>query len=595
MYLIDIYLNSNAFNDADNTSCGCVFQRAAGTARANHPSSPTTTQVARFASPWTASFPEITGKIFVGMRDVLRSNHPNQQSAWLRLMRVCRAWRQLVLDTPALWTHLRMYNIAYTGQLARLLSRSGDFLVNLELNFVKSRLVLSASKFEVCVQHAVWLHGHRIASFDVICSSGNLVPIRSVETALYFPDRVEVSLEPGRTSDPWNVVRLRGGSFPRLSGLLQDGEANTDAFRVFRAVGEARRHNLVEHTFWQVFGHQIPQVLHTFWSLTHIYLEYCGPQDRQASLMEMIYLPSTFRSLTIIDEPWAMQTLLSHISIGFTAHDCERIRIKLAVDLSNPTYSSRYALQDLLLAIQWPSIYFHVSVCSAVLLNLASDYTLTLAGFDAEHRSKFQFDFFNCSDQSAILELAADTLNDYYKIFVPHEPPSPKIPWFSQMRQLSIHDASGELGRLLDWDAFVCSLPRNVRSLSLGDARVVAGFLDAMDALAHQVAGHSAASRRRIRTVRLSRLAWCVSGSLNRGDVAIVQRCCALRILAVGEVVLRVARQVDDVPGSPHNPSTPLPSPPPSDDLPFGGRARMLRVENGHRCSICRTAPRWVL
>ena len=604
MSSIDFYLNPGAFADVDATVCECVLQSTDGFEHANHPASPTTTTVTQGdgpISPWTASFPEIAGRIFIEMREALRSDHPAYQSAWLRLTWVCRAWRQLVLGTPALWTHIRMYNITHPWELERLLSRSGDLPVDLELNFGDSQSrLLSAADFERAVGLAVQRHGHRIAAFDVFCSTRNLMPIYRVDSILHFPDGVEVSLSPQTSPSefPWSVMRLHGGSFPRLSGLLRDDAANPNARKVFRAIGKAGRHNLEGCNYWRAFGFRIPQVVYAFWSLTHLYLEYCGPQDREGSVMEKIILLPTFRSLAITDKPRKMQTLLSHITFAFGAEDCERIRIKLTIDLQDPKYSSRYALQDLLLAIQWPSLKFHVSVCSAVHLHITSDYSLTLAGFDAEHRPKFQFDFFNASDRNAILGLAADMLNDYYRTFDPCEPRD--VPWFSEMQQLSIHDASGKLGRLLNWDALVSSLPQNIRSLSLGNARVVDDFLLAMDRLACQAASDGAALRCKTQTVRLSRLAWCVN-SCSLDDVTVLQRCRAVGILDVGEVVFRAARQVD--PGTDefrtlNGLSTPRLSPPPSDaHYPLEGENRNWRacVEDGVRCSICRHEPRSVL
>ncbi|KAI1798457.1 hypothetical protein LXA43DRAFT_31912 [Ganoderma leucocontextum] len=577
MSLIDSYLNSSVFDHVD--------------AMDSNLTTTTTTQVEEPVSPWSASLPpNILGRIFVDVHDMTLSYHPKRQSAWLWLTRVCRAWRQLALDTPALWTHLRMYDINYPGELEELLSRSDDQLVHLELNFVKSP-TLSAVEFDICIMLAVGVHGHRIASFDVFCFSEDVTPIQRLHPMLVFPNGMQVSLEP-RTSRPRSVLHLCG-TFPRLSDLPQVAVDHPDASRVFHSVRKARRHDPTDHVFRQAFGLRIPLVLHDLSALTHLYLEYCGSREKEGSVMQNIVLPPTFRKLAIKDEPWEMQTLLSHISFNCDAKRCANMCIKLAVDLHNPVYRSQRALQDLIHAIQWPSIYYHVSVCSTVFLRLTSDYTLTLAGFNGEGHGKFQFEFFNGGgDGGAILELAADTLNNYQKIFAP-----PDAPWFSNTRQLSVHDATGELGRLLDWDALVSCLPLHVRSISVGNARVVAEFLRAMDRLADQAACRSAA-RPETQTLRLSRLVWCVDDLSPRQltqDVAVVQRCHALGILDVEEVVLRVAREADsDASLTLIDQFSPLPSPPTSsedsasEDEETPSRARIrVRVDDDGCCSTC--------
>ncbi|KAM5543739.1 hypothetical protein V8D89_002356 [Ganoderma adspersum] len=551
MSLTDSHSNPNASDDVD-----AVYHAATTTGQEGQP-----------VSPWTASLPlDILGKIFVDVRDMIQADHPDHQSGWLCLTRVCRSWRRAVLTTPALWTRVRIYDTKYPGELKLLLARSIDLPVDVELDFVKRRSLASLD-LELSIKLAVGIHGHRITTFSVVCSSKDMIPIRSTETTVHFPNGTEVFFEP-QTGEAGSVVRLQGGGFPKLYELMQDGEANHDTSKVFRAVGTAQRHGPADrYGFWQDFGLQIPLVLLDFWTLTHLHLEYCGPRDRQGSVMEVILLPPSVRTLTIKDEPWEMQTLLSHISIPFDAEDCEDFRIKLAVDLQNPMYRPQSALRDLLCASRWPSIYYHISVCTTVLLNLAADDTLTLAGFDIEQRSKFQFDFFDSSDESAIQELAADTLNNYLKLSAP-----PGVLWFSNMRQLSIHDASGGLGRLLDWNTLLSCLPLHVRSLSLGNQRVVADFLVAMDRLArwNQEVRDSGSSIK-TDTLCLSRLEWCVnrrSPTQLSKDVAVIMRCRDLGVLDVEEIVLRVARVDLDELTAPDNRSSPLPSPPPSNGEP---------------------------
>ena len=527
---------------------------------------------------------------------MIEADHPNHQSAWLLLTRVCRSWRRAALKTPALWTRLRMYDTEYPGELAVLLARSVDLPVDVELDFVKCRS-LADLDVEVSIKLAVRHHGHRITSFSVVCPSEDMIPIRIAETTVYFPNGAEVFLE-AQTGDTGSVVRLQGGSFPRLYEQTHYGEVN-DASKVFRAVGRARRHGPEDrYGFWQDFGLQIPLVLLEFWTLAHLHLEYCGPRDKQGSIMGLILLPPSVRTLTIKDEPWEIQTLLSHLSIPFNAEGCKDFRIKLAVDLQNPMYCPQFALRDLLCASQWPLMYYHISVCTTVLLNLAADNTLTLAGFDNEQHLRFQFDFFNCSDGSAIQELAADTLNDYLRISAP-----PGVPWFSNMRQLSIHDASGGLGRLLDWDMLLSCWPLDVRSLSLGNARVVGDFLVAMDRLArrNQELRDSGISIKPD-ILRLSRLAWCVNGRPLRQlpkDVAVMMRCRDLGVLDVESIVFRLAQADLDELTAQDPQLSPLLSPPPSNGEPpsndgaKGESKAKIRIylEDSQQCSVCPRAP----
>ncbi|TBU52179.1 hypothetical protein BD310DRAFT_257756 [Dichomitus squalens] len=509
--------------------------------------------------PWAQSFPaELLARIFLHLRDISVQCYGYPRPSWLALTEVCWAWRQVALDTPGLWTHLVVYGLGYPGLLENILARSRGEYIHLVLKlFVPpnpSSRPQPSDSLNVLGKNLLdgfRAHGARILSLTVKSWAVNCwMLIRELVPSCTFSTLRTLSLE-ARPDNPVHVDFPRK-SFPNHVTIHTSSVHLVlyahDTSNILRTI-----HYHSDPVRLRAYASLFPQALKQFTDLTDLHLGYCGPRVTQNIPLHDIFLPRGLERLSIEDEPWEMQSVLSHLIFQnrtqLQAEDAEAgvmdIALQfldLSVDLRQKKHYTACVLEDTLQAFKWWGVYSFVSSCSFARIDLWPNYALHMdAGTcSSQDTPKFQLAF-KRGPEAVIEDIAANLIQNYCRLFSPVEKPEPDVA-FSNLTHFSLHDGTGSLGRRLQWGPFLRGLPASVCSLALGNADLVRDFVNALQDLAKAAPEKTCRARK---SVHFNEICCCVHDSILSEQrlktvTGILLMCRKRNVLNVDELILRL-------------------------------------------------------
>ena len=508
---------------------------------------------------------------------VQSNKYPRQP--WLVITEVCQAWKQVALAIPSLWTRLVVYSLKGDGVFKSLLARSGGENIHLVLHFiVLSREARDA--YRKSLHDGFREHGARIASLTVKIDSWDAKPLEEVIAAHTFPALRLFSLvafpdNPIHVTLPCNSLGNNVTiDLDSVYLVLYDSDSDKIVRRIrFLNKAVSPREDIIR----QIYGLGFLRTLEQYAFLTEICFEYSAPRMMRNTPLCDVHLPPGLKRLSIIEEPWGAQSLLSHLV--FHPLSCTTLEfLALNIDLRDDRFHySSCVLEDTLRSFKWDLIYQFVADCSSVRFALWPSYAFMMtAGHDSSLLfPKWVFGFKN-GRKAVIKDIATNLVQNYFTIF---SPPYVRIGAFSKLTQFWLHDASGTLGQRLEWGSLLRGLPASVHSLALGDASLVCDFINAMQDLAEAVPPDSDRAWPKKEPVRFKQLSCCVIDSILSPEpmemvTRVLLRCRQRNLLEVDELILR------------------LPAPPPLQYVPgtdaLGVSEESYKVSvHRHTCSIC--------